>query len=362
MGWQLSWILRACVVFLALLGPSHAHATIAIAGRVVYVGNDGNLSRLDLATEQSLRLLSGAGRTIHNPVWSPDGTQIAYLAAPTIAQPGRLDDIYVMAADGTGTRRVSQQGQPLHDLAWFPDGQRLLFGTGFNGGFQAHVLRLEDLTVGEFVAPLDATITYIDELGPRVSPDGRFVAVLRATAYADGTSRQSIVVWNADGQDARTLVDFGPDTYAFLSTPEWTPDGDIVYGTQDGSIILVSLDGSGPRTVARVGTDVGPQVLYSPDRSRIAAPAVRASRPTSFGSLSVWGLLLVDQDGANAQILGDDDRELSPSARLQWAGADILLFSVGGPRSALMSVQKDGTGVAQVVALDQEFSGFDWHP
>jgi dipeptidyl aminopeptidase/acylaminoacyl peptidase len=359
---QVSRIFFAGGFLLALFGSSHALAAKAIPGRVVYVGSDSNLYRLDFANGKSTRLLAGTGREIHNAVWSPDGTQVAFLAAPTILQPGRQDDIYVMAGVGTSARRVSQQGRPLHDLSWFPDGHRLLFGTGFNGGFQTHVLRLDDGSVTDFAPALDATANYVEQLSPRISPDGRFVAALQTTSYTDGASRQSIIVSDADGLNAQTLVEFSPDTNAFLSAPEWTPDGDVVYGTQDGSIMLVSMDGSGPRTAASVGTDIGSHVFYAPDRSRIAAMAARAYAQTSYGgSLPVWGLLLMDQDGANVQVLDVGNRELAPSGSLEWAGADVLLFTAERPRSVLMAVQKDGTGLAEVAALG-DFGDFDWHP
>ena len=359
--WRFSLVLYACGLLLALLGPSGALAAPAVSGRVAYVGGDGNLYRLDFASGKATRLLAGAGRSIHGVVWSPDGTQLAFLAAPTILQPGRQDDIYVMASDGTAARRVSQQGRPLHDLAWFPDGHRLLFGTGFNGGFQTHVLHLDDGSVLDISPGFDSTSPFIDQLWPRLSPDGDSVVALQST-YGDGESRQSIVVSDADGRNARTLVEFGPDTNAFLSSPAWTPDGDVVYGTDDGAIMLVSLDGSTPRAAASVGTQVGFEVIYAPDRSRIAAAAVRAYEQTNYGgTLPVWGLLLVDQDGSNAQVLDAGDRRLLPSSPMQWAGPDVLLFAVDTPKPALMAVSKDGTALSQVAALG-EFSDFDWHP
>jgi hypothetical protein len=57
--------------------------------------------------------------------WSPDGSSVAFLAF----DPRRLaNDLYVIAADGTGIRRLVEDVCGL--LEWAPDGSELLFDTG----------------------------------------------------------------------------------------------------------------------------------------------------------------------------------------------------------------------------------------
>ena len=63
---------------------------------------------------------------LYNPVYSPDGTQIAYFD-------GMLDwghSVRVMRSDGTHVRVLTERWQcacHVDDLAWSPDGQRLMF-------------------------------------------------------------------------------------------------------------------------------------------------------------------------------------------------------------------------------------------
>jgi len=346
-----------------LLGASPRAALAGVGGKDVYVGADGALSRLDLASGTSTRLLNGAGRTIHNPVWSPDGSQVAYLAAPTIQQPGRLDDIYLMSADGTGQRRVSAQGQALHDLSWFPDGHHLLFGTGFNGGFRTHVLHLDDGGITDFPSTTDPSAIYGDQLSPRVSPDGASVAAFLTQQFADGTNQQAISVSDADGQNIRILVDFGAEGSHFLSTPSWSPEGAVAYGSE-GVLAEAPLDGSTPTLILDTGTEVSSPIAYSPDQSRLAAPAVRGYDRTSTVTLPIWGLLLADRDGSNMQVLDVGGRQLQPQTSVEWAGANVVLFAAGDPRtraqSTLFAVQRDGTNLTSLVGLG-EFADFDWH-
>jgi len=73
-------------------------------------------------------LTSGSGRGDGSPVWSPDGSKIAFLHG---AGDARRVDLYVMSADGSNRRRVAS-GLPLSPLvlygppfAWSPDGTQL---------------------------------------------------------------------------------------------------------------------------------------------------------------------------------------------------------------------------------------------
>ena len=55
------------------------------------------------------------------PVWSPDGSQVAFAAD---------DGLYVMPATGGVPRRILQSPVPVHSLGWSPDGARLVYVAG----------------------------------------------------------------------------------------------------------------------------------------------------------------------------------------------------------------------------------------
>ena len=67
------------------------------------------------------------------PAWSPDGRKIAF----SRDGPGSNDEIYVINADGSGQRRLTQSGrQPL----WSPDGQKIAFRSKRNGNDDIYVM------------------------------------------------------------------------------------------------------------------------------------------------------------------------------------------------------------------------------
>ena len=63
------------------------------------------------------------------PAWSPDGKRIAF----TSNRDGNYE-IYVMNADGTGLRNLTQPPGAGQLRAWSPDGKRLAFISNRDGG------------------------------------------------------------------------------------------------------------------------------------------------------------------------------------------------------------------------------------
>ena len=64
------------------------------------------------------------------PVFSPDGTQIAFGRIVGDSPEGQLEAIYVMNADGTGLREVVAARPALEHPDWSPDGHSITFNIG----------------------------------------------------------------------------------------------------------------------------------------------------------------------------------------------------------------------------------------
>src|SRR5713226_6276149 len=72
------------------------------------------------------RLTTGTGVET-DPVFSPDGSQIAF----TGEYDGNID-VYVMPASGGVPRRVTYHPGSDEAIGWTPDGKRVLFGSARN--------------------------------------------------------------------------------------------------------------------------------------------------------------------------------------------------------------------------------------
>lgn len=72
------------------------------------------------------RLLVDTPGLDSNPVWSPDGTQVAFISGAGSGQGGRVS---VVNADGTGLRQVSSANALYTPPAWSPDGTEIAFQT-----------------------------------------------------------------------------------------------------------------------------------------------------------------------------------------------------------------------------------------
>jgi Tol biopolymer transport system component len=129
---------------------------------------DGTLWRSRANGKDRLQLTS-ASEQAALPVWSPDGTQIAYVSM----KPGESWKLFLVSALGGTPQEVLTESGSQIDANWSADGSRLMFGD-FNhdsGGLSIRILDLKTHKI-EKVPGSEGLFS------PRWSPDGRYVAAL----------------------------------------------------------------------------------------------------------------------------------------------------------------------------------------
>ena len=149
-----------------------------------------------------------SGGYVGAPVWSSDGTRVAFACQP----PGILDDVCIRdLASGVVTTAIQSKAIWEQPVAWSPDGQSMIVGFNESMASSRQELRVwseRTRTLSPFVATgNDATF----------SPDGRFVAFTspesgRAEVYVTTfperrqtwpitTEGGYVVSWSADGKE-----------------------------------------------------------------------------------------------------------------------------------------------------------------
>jgi Tol biopolymer transport system component len=184
------------------------------------------------------------------PVWSPDGTTIAF-AGPDVGRMVQLGDgstgtpssIYVMDPDGTNVRQLTHGEFADYSPTWSPDGTQIAFKRqDANGG-------------GVFVMNADGSEVHAIYSGggilwaPAWGPDGRIA--LAAVGTNDGPPG-GIVLMEGDGSGATTTVAGTETAYPdYVANPTWSPDGQFIAYVNGyrGEIVVVRPDGSDRHTL-----------------------------------------------------------------------------------------------------------------
>ena len=209
----------------------------------------------------NVRMLFNGGSSEYDPVWSPDGKQIAFRSGYRV---------YVMDAKGTEVFAVSPSDGWAKAPTWSPDGQTLAFSYSptadtTNDQEQGWAIVTVDLNDQQkTLVPL--TSTSAADHDPAWSPDGERIAFMSYRNDPDG----DIFVIDVDGSGL-TSVAAGPGAQV---QPDWSPSGNkLVFSGQtseaSGADIYIKRMGGGEaRKVTRLGRAFAP--TFSPNGKRIA--------------------------------------------------------------------------------------------
>ncbi|CAN5120714.1 hypothetical protein BH09ACT13_BH09ACT13_10620 [soil metagenome] len=188
------------------------------------------------------------------PAWSPDGTRIAFSSR----RAGTFD-IYVLNADGTGTRLLTSTKENDSHPTWSPEGNQIAFARSGSGDI--YVMNADGSDIRRILDPL------AEEADPAWSPDGAWIAYVRKTP---DSLVQEVWLARPDGSERHALTSQAAKTF----TPAWSPDSKrIAFATNVGDtqfdIYTIGVDGKGLRRLT-VSKDDTFEPSWSPDGTTIA--------------------------------------------------------------------------------------------
>lgn len=185
---------------------------------------------LNLASEKPVQLTTDLGVLIA-PEISPDGKSIAF----TYGNAAGASQIWVMDRNGKNPHRIHKQGW---DPTWSPDGKQILFASNIEGANQLFVMNADGSGVKR--------ITDFDALRGRSdwSPDGQWMVTYNGPSW-----HREVFIFRPDLSDLHQLSPAGGNSQG----PAFSPDGKWVvftsyfdhYGDDLGcEIYIIRVDGT----------------------------------------------------------------------------------------------------------------------
>ena len=168
-------------------------------------------------------------------------------------------EIYVMNADGSGQRNITNNPGLDSYPSWSRDGSRIVFASDRDGNRDIYAMDPDGSNV---VRLTDSP--GVDDM-PALSPDGKLIAFV-----SDRDDRPNLWVMNADGSEPRNLTPKQVNT----RWPSWSPDGLLIAYEHSSAIYTAAeADGAQDRLV-RNRTDIDGHFVgwptWAPDGHRMA--------------------------------------------------------------------------------------------
>lgn len=191
--------------------------------------------------------------------WSPDGSHVVFVSCAS-----GDNEIYVMAADGSGLKNLTNDPTWDEDPAWSPDGSRIAFASYQDETFNVYLINPD----GSGRVQLTGKQGWSWDTEPAWSPDGSRIAF---TSWID--SNYEICVMNADGTGISRLT----NNPSADGQPTWSPDGTKIAFVSDRGgnhdIYVMASDGTAVTDVTNSpGADEEPD--WRPSAEFASTPAV----------------------------------------------------------------------------------------
>jgi TolB protein len=247
----------------------------------------------------------------HHPRFSPDGRKVVYMSeGEQEGNPQGDQEIYVMdASDGSGKTNLSQNGPYVEDYSprFSPDGTKVAY-TSFgdseynpDGDADIYVVNAD----GSNQRNLTNNAWPVSDQSPVFSPDGqKIVYTSSGEQVSNPEGDEEVYVMNSDGNKRKNLTNNGLDANGFAVNDwshlaEFSADGQKIlyasYGVQtsnpEGDFELYAMnasDGSAKKNLTDNGSGVDEwHGVFSPDGQTIlySSQGAQASNPEGEAEL-----------------------------------------------------------------------------
>jgi Tol biopolymer transport system component len=274
-----------------------------------------------------------------------------------------LFSMYLVNVDGSGLRELLNNSSVAPEPAWSPDGQYLAFLSNDLIPGAINISHTTQNQISSQIYIVDADGSNIRQLTqgsgnrshPTWSPDGKQIA------FVSGNPTQGSDIYSIDinGENLDDLTN--SDGVGHYNYPEWSPDGSrIAYQAQvdtNWELFSMNTDGSDPIQLTNMpqGQSVSSiHAAWSPNSKRIVFASDRTS---------VWDIYVMNRDGSGVQQLTHDKfQDITPD----WSpdGGLITFSSNHGKNLQIYIMAKDGSGVRQLISIPGNIYPLepDWRP
>ncbi len=228
-------------------------------------------------------------------------------------------DIYTICPDGSLMTRLTNDPAADETPVWSPDGTRLAFASNRSGSYQIYLMDAEGGNVSQVTTEYENT-------HPVWLADGLRIA-FRAI------DNKGLWWWRTAHLDGSQVTELSEPSYDFFfQTPAWSPDGArIAYMSleeqkmrNDGASQIHVKDINGANDIALThDTWENATPIWSPDGNRIAFLSER------HGEYNIFALYVMDADGSKVRLLSQPIYG-DVSASFSWSpdGTQIVIGDV----------------------------------
>ena len=296
-------------------------SSVAI-GKIAFASNRDGCDQIYLMNTDGTgqTCLSNGASNDESPKWSPDNSRIAFQSDRDFENDGDNPiygmDIYVMNWDGSGVSRLTNSTYDDINPVWSPDGTKIAFMSFRNGlNYQIYVMNADGS------GQVNISNDNANDTQPSWSPDGTKIAF---ASDRDQAGFLSIYVMNVNGSNQTTVTLSG--TGLLDEQPAWSPDGTRLafISTRDSTVVtwdewlqgqlvvktkllinkevyVMNADGSSQIRLTNImGNDDSP--VWSPDGTKIAFRSDR-DRNCCDPSEQIW---MMNADGSNQVNLSNN--------------------------------------------------------